>query len=52
MWRTIVDALATVPGPDMAAKLRALAPVLERFGGDRLLRETITVLYDVARWFP
>jgi hypothetical protein len=52
IWRTIADALATVPRPDMVAKLRAMAPVLQRAGGDRLLSETVTALHDVARWFP
>jgi hypothetical protein len=44
--------LSILPRPDAVAKLRSLTPLLERVGGEKLLRDAAAALTLVARWFP
>jgi hypothetical protein len=52
MWRTAASVLQSLACPELAAKLHALAPGLQRAEGERMVGESLTALTDVARWFP
>jgi hypothetical protein len=51
-WVATATRLANCPRPALVAQLAGLVPVVERGGGDRMLRALATSLGDVARWFP
>ena len=51
-WTAAANQLANCPRPALVGQLVHLVPMLERSGGDRMLRATATALGDVARWFP
>jgi hypothetical protein len=51
-WTAAANQLASCPRPALVGQLVHLVPMLERGGGDVMLRWTATALGDVAHWFP